>query len=207
MDKLTRTYKQVYMQMLKNICRAAIQSSGDFSDNFFRVFKMFKIHSLLYWPVSYPFLTRIAYRNKTFIIVHQSRMPPLKVLTTALSFSACRVIAPPRIWQINIWQNMKKYDKDIMQKCPGTIRECPEKNSWQSLEPCGFIIDFIIVRHLSCGDWTPCNTGLSGQRGWPATGWNCLLTLWHQKMTTTQMQCHRRPLWFSLSWASICLLN
>ena len=42
MDKLTRTYKQVYMQMLKNICRAAIQSSGDFSDNFFRVFKMFK---------------------------------------------------------------------------------------------------------------------------------------------------------------------
>ena len=42
MDKLTRTYKQVYMQMLKNICRAAIQSSGDFSDNFFRVFKMLK---------------------------------------------------------------------------------------------------------------------------------------------------------------------
>ena len=46
MDKLTRTYKQVYMQMLKNICRAAIQSSGDFSDNFFRVFKMFKIYPL-----------------------------------------------------------------------------------------------------------------------------------------------------------------
>ena len=177
MDKLTRTYKQVYMQMLKNICRAAIQSSGDFSDNFFRVFKMFKIHSLLYWPVSYPFLTRIAYRNKTFIIVHQSRMPPLKVLTTALSFSACRVIAPPPtnddVPERPMWNMTNKSCKNA--RAPSWNAQ--KKIHDNPLSLVDNVTTIIIEHHLSCGDWTPCNTGLSGPGLWPATGWYCMLTL------------------------------